>query len=106
MRELGLLGTSDGLDDAFVEIHEYAANCRFANCAHTGEPGCAVLLAVKNGTLDGDRYQSYLKLKKETDFHDLSYAGRRRKDRSFGRFVKSAKKSMEAGETEANNGLL
>jgi ribosome biogenesis GTPase len=94
MRELGLLGTSDGLDDTFVEIREYAGNCRFVDCTHTGEPGCAVLLAVENGTLSEDRYQSYLKLKKETEYHDLSYVEKRRKDRSFGRFIKSAKKSM------------
>jgi ribosome biogenesis GTPase / thiamine phosphate phosphatase len=95
MRELGLLGTSDGLDDTFVEIREYSANCRFANCTHTDEPGCAVRLAVENGSLSEDRYQSYLKLKKETEYHDLSYVEKRRKDRSFGRFIKSAKKTMK-----------
>jgi ribosome biogenesis GTPase len=95
MRELGLLGTGDGLDDTFVEIHERAADCRFADCTHTEEPGCAVLLAVEDGTLSEDRYQSYLKLKKETDFHNLSYVEKRRKDRSFGRFIKSVKKSMK-----------
>jgi putative ribosome biogenesis GTPase RsgA len=51
MRELGLLGTSDGLDDTFVEIREYSADCRFSDCTHTGEPGCAVRLALENGTL-------------------------------------------------------
>ena len=95
MRELGLLGTSEGVDDTFVEICEYAVNCRFANCTHTGEPGCAVRLAVENGTLSEERYQSYLKLKKETEYHDLSYVAKRRKDRSFGRFIKSAKKSLK-----------
>jgi ribosome biogenesis GTPase len=95
MRELGLLGTGDGLDHTFIDIRDQAMSCRFANCTHTGEPGCGVRLAVENGTLDEDRYQSYLKLKKETDFHDLSYVEKRRKDRSFGRFIKSAKKSLK-----------
>ena len=95
MRELGLPGTSDGLDNTFAEIREYSVNCRFANCTHTEEPGCAVLLAVENGILSDDRYQSYLKLKKEAEYHDLSYFEKRRKDRSFGRFIKSAKKSMK-----------
>ena len=94
MRELGLV-TSDGLDDTFAEIREYAGNCRFANCTHTGEPDCAVLLAVENGTLSEDWYQSYIKLKKETEYHDLSYVEKRRKDRSFGRFIKTAKKSLK-----------
>jgi ribosome biogenesis GTPase / thiamine phosphate phosphatase len=95
MRELGLLGTGDGLEQTFGDIHEYSAGCRFADCTHTGEPGCAVLLAVKNGTLSEERHQGYLKLRKENDFHDLSYAGKRRKDQSFGRFIKSAKKSIK-----------
>ncbi len=95
MRELGLLGTSDGVDDTFVEIREHAERCRFANCTHTGEPGCAVRLAVENGILSEDRHQSYLKLRKETEYHDLSYVEKRRKDRSFGRFVKSVKKGMK-----------
>jgi ribosome biogenesis GTPase len=96
MRELGLLGTSDGLDHTFVDVHEHSVKCRFADCTHSGEPGCAVRLAVENGALSEERYQSYRKLKKETDFHDLSYAEKRRKDRSFGHFIKSAKKSMKA----------
>ena len=95
MRELGLLGTSDGVADTFAEIGEYAANCRFTDCTHVGEPGCAVLQAVKDGTLSAERHQSYLKLRKETEFHDLSSLDKRRKDRSFGRFIKSAKKSKK-----------
>ncbi len=95
MRELGLLGAGEGVADTFAEIREQAGDCRFADCTHTGEPGCAVLLAVENGTLSPDRYQSYLKLKKESEFHDLSYVEKRRKDRSFGRFIKSAKKTLK-----------
>jgi ribosome biogenesis GTPase / thiamine phosphate phosphatase len=94
MRELGLLGADDGLDDTFSDIQEQSANCRFADCTHTDEPGCSVLLAVENGILSEDRYQSYLKLRKETEFHGLSYVEKRKKDRSFGRFIKTAKKSM------------
>lgn len=94
MRELGLLGAGEGLDDTFAEIHGQAATCRFADCTHTDEPGCAVLLAVENGTIREDRFQSYLKLRKEIEFHDLSYVEKRKKDRSFGRFIKTAKKSM------------
>jgi len=94
MRELGLLGAGSGLEDTFAEIHELAAICRFADCTHTAEPGCAVLLAVEDGTLGEDRYRSYLKLRKETRFHDLSYVEKRKKDKSFGRFVKNVKKNL------------
>jgi ribosome biogenesis GTPase len=94
MRELGLFGASEGLDVTFSDIHEQSANCRFADCTHTDEPGCAVLLAVENGTISEDRFRSYRKLRKEIDFHDLSYVEKRKKDRSFGRFIKTARKSM------------
>jgi ribosome biogenesis GTPase len=94
MRELGLLGSSDGISATFSEIADFAASCRFSNCTHTKEPGCAVLEAVKNGDLSQERYDNYLKLKQETEFYDLSSLEKRQKDRAFGRFVKSAKKQM------------
>jgi len=94
MRELGLLGTGDSVDDVFAEIRDLALNCRFTDCTHTAEPGCAVLLAMKNGTLSAERYRSYIKLRNETEYHDLSYFEKRRADKSFGRLVKAAKKSM------------
>jgi ribosome biogenesis GTPase / thiamine phosphate phosphatase len=94
MRELGLLGTSDGVSATFREIGDFSMNCRYSDCTHTREPGCAVLMAVESGELSEDRYQNYLKLKQESEFHDLSYGEKRQKDRAFGRFVKSAKKDL------------
>jgi len=92
MRELGLLGVSDGLDDSFSDIHALSLNCRFANCTHVREPGCAVLQALETDKLSEDRYQSYVKLKKEIEHHNLSYIGRRKKDKDFGRHVKAVMK--------------
>lgn len=92
MRELGLLGTSVGINESFSEICDLSFACRFANCTHTDEPGCAVMEAVKNNELSEDRYQSYLKLRKENEYHDMSYVEKRKKDRDFGRFIKSYKK--------------
>ncbi len=94
MRELGLLGAGDVVSATFSEIEDFAMNCRFSDCTHTNEPGCAVLKAVKSGELSEERYQNYLKLTHETAFYDLSYAEKRQKDRAFGRFVKSVKKQM------------
>lgn len=94
MRELGLLGTSDGVSATFADIGDFSMNCRYANCTHAQEPGCAVRAAVENGELSEERYQSYLKLKKETEHHDLSYDEKRQKDKAFGRFIKSAKKDL------------
>jgi ribosome biogenesis GTPase len=92
MRELGMLGASEGLDDAFADIGERAKNCRFTDCAHSGEPGCAVRAAIERHELGEERLQDYLKLRKESAFHDLSYAERRKRDQEFGRFVHSAMK--------------
>jgi ribosome biogenesis GTPase len=89
MRELGMLGVSDGLDEAFVDIGELAKQCRFADCSHAAEPGCAVRAAIERHDLSEERLRDYLKLRKESAFHDLSYAERRRRDRDFGRFVRS-----------------
>lgn len=92
MRELGLIGASAGVDDSFSDIHGLSLTCRFSNCTHTHEPGCAVLIAIKAGDLSEDQYQSYLKLKKETEYHDISYVEKRRKDRDLGRLYKSIQK--------------
>jgi len=95
MRELGLLGTTDGVNETFADVHDFAANCRFTNCTHTQEPGCAVLTAVERGDLSEERHQNYLKLKKENNSHNLTYMDKRKKDRAFGRFVKSATKQIK-----------
>jgi len=92
MRELGILGAGEGIDKSFTYIMELSLNCRFTNCSHTNEPGCAVLMAIKNGDVDQEYYRNYLKLRKESEFHDMSYAEKRKKDKSFGRFVHSVMK--------------
>jgi ribosome biogenesis GTPase len=92
MREFGLLGTGQGLDDNFSDIRDIALECRFANCTHTQEPGCAILEAIKTGKLSEERFQSYLKLKKESDHHNLSQLEQRRKDKDFSRSIKSVMK--------------
>jgi ribosome biogenesis GTPase / thiamine phosphate phosphatase len=92
MRELGLLGASDGIDDSFSDIHALSLNCRFANCTHMQEPGCALLEAIEARELSEDRYQSYLKLRKESEYYNLSYIEKRKKDKDFGRHVKAVMK--------------
>ena len=94
MRELGLVGVSDGVNQGFEDIVQLSLNCRYPNCGHTQEPGCAVRAAVTGGVLNEDRYAGYMKLKKESDYHELSYLDKRKKDRAFGRFIKCAKKQM------------
>jgi ribosome biogenesis GTPase len=92
MREFGLIGTDDGVETNFAEIAALSGHCRFPDCSHLHEPGCAVLAALAAGEIEEDRYQSYLKLRKEAAYHGMSYVERRRKDRSFGRLVKKVLK--------------
>ncbi len=73
MRELGMLGVSEGIDDSFADIQSYSLSCRYANCTHTSEPGCAIQSAIARGELDPAHLQSHLKLKKESEFHEMSH---------------------------------
>jgi ribosome biogenesis GTPase / thiamine phosphate phosphatase len=95
MRELGIVGAGDGVNMGFEELVELSAKCRYTNCCHEHEPGCAVRAAVENGQLSEDRYSSYIKLKKESEYFEMSYLDKRKKDKAFGRFIKSAKKQMK-----------
>jgi ribosome biogenesis GTPase len=67
MRELGLWDAGDGIDQTFADVAALAAECRFSDCAHEGEPGCAVLAAVEDGRLPAERLESYRKLLRELD---------------------------------------
>jgi len=95
MRELGMLGVGEGMDEAFADISELARTCRFTDCSHAGEPGCAVRAAIATHELSEEHLQGYLKLMKESQFNDLSYVERRRKDKAFGRFVHSVMKHKD-----------
>jgi ribosome biogenesis GTPase len=80
IRELQLWET-DGLDDAFSDIAELAEGCRFRDCRHDREPGCAVKAAVDQGLLDEPRYQNFLKLRHEEDLMKRMKDERSQKDR-------------------------
>lgn len=95
MREFGILGAEDGMDAGFADIAAIASGCRFRDCTHSGEPRCAVLAAVKSGEINREHYENYMKLKQESEFNTMSYADRRKKDRAFGRYIKSAKKDLD-----------
>lgn len=68
MRELGLWAVDSGVEQSFADIEALAAQCRFRNCSHTGEPGCAVRAALASGELSGERLQSYQKLCAESRY--------------------------------------
>ncbi|MEA2519436.1 MAG: ribosome biosis GTPase / thiamine phosphate phosphatase, partial [Chloroflexota bacterium] len=97
MREFSLWET-DGLEQTFTDIDEIVARCRFGNCQHNGEPGCAIAAALADGSLTVDRHESWLKLVRETASQRrrvdaLARAEERRKWKAIG---KSVAKQMDA----------
>lgn len=89
MRELGILSAGEGLAESFADVNALASQCRFADCSHSNEPGCAIRKAIDSGELNPAHYQSYLKLKAESAFNEMSYVDKRKKDKDFGKMVKS-----------------
>jgi len=97
MRELGLWNISTSIEEVFPEIEELSVECKFKDCTHVHEPDCAVQAAVQDGRLSSDRFESYLKLKKEADYvaskTDIFKAQERKaKEKQLGRAIKAVVK--------------
>lgn len=92
MRELGNISVETGLQNTFIEIKELAKQCRYKDCSHLIEEGCAVLAALDEGRISRERYQNYIKMTKESAYHEMSYLEKRRKDKNFGKLCKSVMK--------------
>jgi ribosome biogenesis GTPase len=97
MRELRLSDMAEGIDAAFAEITDLAGDCRFRDCSHGPEPGCAVQAAIAGGRIDASRLERWKKLKAEDAAHAASAAEKRRQGRSFAKMVKAAKR-VKRGE--------
>lgn len=79
MREVGILDASEGMEENFDDIHEISRSCRFSNCSHNNEPGCAILQAIESGNLQREHYQNYVKLKTESEYNKTSRSNKRKK---------------------------
>jgi ribosome biogenesis GTPase len=95
MRELQLWEADSGLESTFQDVEALAAQCRFADCAHGQEPGCAVRAALSNGTLDLERYESWRKLQRELERLAAKQDGRARAEarKERARFARSMRKA-------------
>jgi ribosome biogenesis GTPase len=96
MRELGNFSVATGLGETFSEISEFAEKCQFNDCTHVSEKGCAVLKAVEDGQLSAERYRNYMKMNKESTFNEMSYLAKRKKDKQFGKFIKTVMKHKKS----------
>ena len=94
MRELQLVDVGDALDEVFSDIADLAKRCRFADCTHEAEPGCAVLSAIEAGDVDADRLRRFQKLQSEDRRNSETLAERRSRDKSLGKMYKSIQSDM------------
>ncbi|GAO31892.1 GTPase [Geofilum rubicundum JCM 15548] len=92
MREVGIADSSNGLDTTYDKIADFAKQCRFKDCNHDNDTGCAVIEAVENGEIEKSYYQNYLKLFKESAHFESSVQEKRKKDKDFGKMLKNYKK--------------
>ncbi len=90
IRELQLTDSKAGIDAVFDDIAILAGQCRFNDCRHEGEPGCAVRAAIEDGTLEPERLKRWAKLAAEEAYNSESIAERRQRERGFGRMVREA----------------
>lgn len=88
MRELQLTDAVEGIDSVFADIAALAEQCRFSDCRHETEPGCAVLRAIQQEQLDGDRLRRWRKLQAEERFNSQSLAESRQRSRAFGKMAR------------------
>ena len=98
MRELGMWDSGDGIDTAFADIEELSHSCKYADCTHTSEPGCAVLRALEDGRLDADRLASYRKLKTENGYaadNSRYLEAKRAKFKEIAKINKSGRKNRQ-----------
>jgi ribosome biogenesis GTPase len=89
MRELQLTEAAAGVEEVFEDIVALSRQCRFSDCAHDAEPGCAVQAALDAGTLDMARFNRWRKLAAEEAYNSETLSERRARDRAFGKMVRS-----------------
>ncbi|MCI5650205.1 MAG: ribosome small subunit-dependent GTPase A [Fusicatenibacter sp.] len=98
MRELGMWDVSVGLGEAFADVEQFLGRCRFGDCKHQSEPGCAIKEAIANGELSEERWESYRKLGSEARYSDDKTAFLREKQKKNREIAKFSRKRKSAGK--------
>ena len=94
MRELGMWDVSEGLGNAFADVERYLGTCRFSDCRHETEPGCAIKAAIGRGELELSRWESYRKLKEEDVDRDEMMRRKNEWAKGVAKFTKQRKKEI------------
>jgi ribosome biogenesis GTPase len=98
MREVGIADAGSGLEITFDLIFQLSRDCKFMDCTHTNEIGCAVLKAVENGDIDSASYENYRKLEREKAHFEATIAEKRKREKEFGKIMKNYKKDILRNE--------
>ncbi|MFA8300790.1 MAG: ribosome small subunit-dependent GTPase A [Hyphomicrobiales bacterium] len=93
MRELGIGGASEGLSLTFDALTDLSKDCKYKNCTHMHEKGCAIIEALNNDLLDEELYNNYIKLYKEQQHYEMSVGEKKRKGKELARIIKDVKKN-------------
>lgn len=101
IREMGLVDGTDDLDEMYGDIEELAHACRYTDCSHTNEPGCALLSAIENGTLDERRLKNYFRLQKEQRFIEDKDGARRAKQAWHKSLAKEIRQMKKKGQVKS-----
>ena len=94
MRELGMWDASEGLVDAFADVEKYLGRCRFSDCRHESEPGCAIKAAIAAGELDPMRWESYQNLKEEALSKDELLRRKQEWSKGVAKFTRNRNKEI------------
>ncbi len=89
MKEVGMTDNQDGIKATFQVISSLSLKCRFTDCQHINETGCAVIEALQRGDVDQNSYDNYLKIIKEQERFTTTVAEKRKKDKVFGKLIKN-----------------
>ena len=97
MRALGIWDVSTGLGETFADVEALLGQCRFRDCRHGSEPGCAVRAALESGALSPDRWESYRSLQREAQYSEDQSAYRREKQQRNKSIAKQIRRLERGG---------
>jgi ribosome biogenesis GTPase len=95
MKELGMTDSIDGINTTFQDIYELSMKCKFTDCKHIDESGCAVIEALNNGEIDKDSLDNFIKIQNEQQRFRTTLVEKHKKDKAFGKMMKNYKKDIK-----------
>ncbi len=98
MREVGITDSLGGLENTFEKIYDLTQHCRFSDCTHTSEKGCAVKSAIENGEIEQLSFENYMKMEREKAHYESTVAEKRKKEKDFGKMIKHYKKTRKSNK--------